>query len=147
MIVCVRREAENRQSNNTVSEAHPPKCEIDNRSLAAWNCGEMCTVCAYRKLAEGKKKKKGGWVVGAKLKVASATASAAMLVLHPKLLRSRLILIAARCIPGLVGRRAVVRVLRVRCATCGISFPFFNLGSSIKRSQMIRYHGSLDTFF
>ena len=57
--------------------------------------------------------------------------TAAMLVLHPKLLRSRLILIAARCKPGLVGWGAITRVLRVRCATCGISFPFFDLGSSI----------------
>jgi len=64
--------------------------------------------------------------------VASAT-TAAMLVLHPKLLRSRFILIAARCIPGLVGRCAIVRILRVRCPTCGISFPFFNLGSSKDR--------------
>jgi hypothetical protein len=63
--------------------------------------------------------------------VASATAAAAaMLVLHPKLLRSRLILIAARCIPCLVARFAIVRVLRVRRATCSISFPFFNLKGS-----------------
>ena len=58
-----------------------------------------------------------------------ASTTAAMLVLH---LRSRLILIAASCKPGLVGRGAVTSVLRIRCATCGISFPFFYLGSSIK---------------
>jgi hypothetical protein len=63
--------------------------------------------------------------VGSRSKVEASATAAAMLVLH-------LILIAARCIPGLVDRCAVVRVLRVRCATCGISFPFFNLGSSIK---------------
>jgi len=78
------------------------------------------------KLAEGKKKNVG-WV-GAKVGPSATAAAAAMLVLHPKLLRSRLILIAARWIPNLVGRIAIVRVLRVRGATCGISFPFFNLG-------------------
>jgi hypothetical protein len=65
------------------------------------------------------------------------SATAAVLVLHPKLLRNRLILIAARCIPGLITRFTIVRVLRVRGATCGISFPFFNLGgsSSIKKDR------------
>ena len=61
-----------------------------------------------------------------------ASATGAMLFL-PKLLRSRLILIATRCIPCFVGRGTVVCVLRVCCATCGIAFPFFYLWSSANK--------------
>jgi len=57
--------------------------------------------------------------------VASAT-GAVLLILHPKLLRSRLILIAAGWIPRLVGCSAVARVLWICSATCGITFPFFD---------------------
>jgi hypothetical protein len=71
------------------------------------------------------------------------SATAAMLVL-PKLLRSRLILIAAGWIPSLIGRAAIIRVLRICCATCGISFPFFNLELSIEHfanDKVLRFGG------
>ena len=64
--------------------------------------------------------------------MASAT-GALLLILHPKLLRSRLILIAAGWIPRFVGCSAVICVLWICCATCGITFPFFNLWSSANK--------------
>jgi hypothetical protein len=85
------------------------------------------TMYAYPKLAE----------VGVWSKVASASA---MVILHPKLLRCRLVLIAARRISCVVGRGTIVRVLGIRCATCGIPFPFFNLWLSKEEGlQKIRH--------
>lgn len=62
-----------------------------------------------------------------------ASATAALLVLHPKLLRGRLVLIAARRIPCVVGGGTIVRVFRICCAPCGIPFPFFNLWLSTNK--------------
>jgi hypothetical protein len=50
-----------------------------------------------------------------------------MLILHTELLRRRLVLVAARRKTCIVCWCAIIRILCISCAACGITLPFFDL--------------------